>query len=142
MASTNRRIGKATTVNCAMASSSPRRMVRIKIRTLTSHASQSRSSKSDCVRDAIFIQLCNFGPDAGAACPRRISTLYSQLRDHGQHWNIQRYDDAANHHAEESDDYGFEHGQHVLGGAVHFVFVEVSDLLQHRVHCAGGFADA
>jgi len=37
---------------------------------------------------------------------------------------------------------GFQHGQHVFGGGIDFIFVEVCDLLQHGVHSAGGFADA
>src|SRR5208282_3022034 len=56
--------------------------------------------------------------------------------------HVQRDHDAADADAEQADDDRFQHGQHVFGGRVNFVFVEVRDLLQHGVHGAGGFANA
>ena len=37
---------------------------------------------------------------------------------------------------------GSKKREHVLGGGVHFVFIEVCDLLQHCVHGAGGFTNS
>ena len=55
---------------------------------------------------------------------------------------IHRYDDAADHDAQEQDHHRFESSKQVLHGRVHFVLVEVGDFLKHRVHRAGLFADA
>src|SRR5208337_1806669 len=60
----------------------------------------------------------------------------------GDEGHVQRNNDAADADAEQADDDGFQHGQHVLGGGVNFVFVEVGNLLQHGVHGSGGFAHA
>ena len=41
-----------------------------------------------------------------------------------------------------ADDGRLQHGQHIFGRGIDFVFVEIGDLLQHGIHRAGRFADA
>src|SRR5580704_2168144 len=72
----------------------------------------------------------------------RIVFLAGQFRDHGEQRHVERNYDAADGYTEQADNGRLQHGEHVLGGGVHFFFVEVSNLLQHAVHGAGGFADS
>src|ERR1700693_5104338 len=66
-------------------------------------------------------------------------SLSSQLRDHGEQWHVERNHDTSDGDAEDADDGGLEHGQHVFGSRVDFFFVEVGNLLQHAVHGACSF---
>src|ERR1700690_547484 len=68
--------------------------------------------------------------------------LSRQFSDHREQRHIQRNNDAADADAEDADDDRLQHGQHIFGGGIDFVFVKVGDLLEHRVHGAGCFADA
>src|SRR3984893_17272454 len=68
--------------------------------------------------------------------------LSRQFSDHREQRHVQRNNDASDADAEEAYDDRLQHGQHVFGGRVDFVFIEVCDLLQHGVHGAGGFANA
>src|SRR6202047_1332251 len=68
--------------------------------------------------------------------------LSRQFSDHREQRHVQRNNDASDADAEETDNDRLQHGQHVFGGRIDFIFVEVRDLLQHGVHGAGGFANA
>src|SRR5450432_1662007 len=135
MASTNKRMGKATGVNCAIASSTPSNTVRIRIRTLTSQTSQTRSSKADCMSrllsfscsGPVFHQWNLAFRVARTSSFRRPHhrSLPSQLADQREQRHVQRDHDAANHDAEQTDNYRLQHGQHVFGGGINFVFVKV-----------------
>src|SRR5271157_2379308 len=73
---------------------------------------------------------------------RPATVLSREFSDHREQRHVQRNHDASDADAEHADDDRLQHGQHVFGGGVDFVFVEVRDLLQHGVHGAGGFANA
>src|SRR6185437_10880833 len=145
-----RRRGKGFGVSRAMASSIANKRVRIMIRTLTSQASQSRSSKMDCMRDPIpecSSSVVSLRPFL-TTDDRRLTTaladlcLARQFGDHREQRYVERNYDASDHDTQQTDDDRFQHGQHVLGGGVDFVFVEVGNLLQHGIHGARSFADA
>src|SRR5882724_126815 len=65
----------------------------------------------------------------------------AQLADQREQRQVHGNDHAADHHAEKNDHDGFESSQQVLHGSVHFLFVEIGDLLEHGVHGACLFAD-
>src|SRR5581483_9748294 len=75
-------------------------------------------------------------------CALRSRTSAGQLGDEREQRHVQRDHDAADHEAEEADHDRLQESEHVLGGRVDVVFVEVGDLLEHGVHRARGFADA
>src|SRR5208283_5835685 len=68
--------------------------------------------------------------------------LARQLGDHGEQRHVERDHDATDGETQNADDRRLQQRQHVFGRRVHFLFVEVGDLLQHVVHGAGGFADS
>src|SRR5438067_10223994 len=117
MESTKRPMGNATGVNWAMTSSMPNSTVRIRIRTFTSHVSQTRFSKADCI-----VPLLACGGAAGDwFCLPPVRLLAGQLGNHREQRQIQRNYDSADRDAEHADDDRLEHGQHVPGGVIHFV---------------------
>ena len=63
-----------------------------------------------------------------------------QLADQGEQWQVHGNDDSAHDDAEKNDHGRLQSGEEILHRRVHLFFVEVSDLLQHRIHCARLFA--
>src|SRR5438309_9901767 len=132
----NSRSGSCVGVSREMASSTPTRKVIMSTRTLTSQASQERSSN--------LVFATNHHLNKGAqkrAAPRR-TCLPSQLGDQREEWQIERNDNSSDANAQHANNGGLHHSEQVFGSRVHFVFVEVRDLLQHCVHGAGRFAHA
>src|SRR5579872_7490765 len=127
----NSRSGSWVGVSRVMASSMPTKKVMMRTRTLTSQPSQERSS------NVISAAITFLGAARAPLC-----VLAGQLGDHGEQRHVERNDNAAHAHAQNADDDGLQHGQHVLGGRVHFVLIEVGDFLQHGIHGAGGLAHA
>src|SRR6202521_5452831 len=148
MALTNSRRDTGVGVSREIASSIPKRNVRMRMRTLTSQANHSRSSNMDCMAhpNSRALSLGNAVATTPAirtpwqksfsigqnplACrsPARnsahdFSCLAGQLGDHREQWHIQRNDDAADCYTQEGDQDWFQHGQHVLGRRIDFVFV-------------------
>src|SRR6266404_2828873 len=119
------RAGTTLGVRLMISSSMASRKVMMTTRALTSHASHARSLN---LVSAIFFAL-----------PPLLS---GQLGDHREHREVERNHDSANHKAEKANQHWLHQRQQVLGGGIHFIFVEVGDFLQHRVHGAGGFAHA
>src|SRR5882724_5948338 len=74
--------------------------------------------------------------------PPAFVSLSRQLGNHCEQRHVQGNHDATDHHAEQADNDGLQHGKHVFGGAVHFVLIEVCDFLQHVIHCTGSLADS
>src|SRR5437588_3882673 len=131
------RMGSGVGLNSATASSIPSRKVRMRILTLTSQASQLRSSKVDCIAIPVasnYQSRAHSVPAAqvdGRAERRRSSRweaaalrepaslrsirLPSQLGDHGEQRHVERDHDAADADAQQTDDEGFQHGQHISG---------------------------
>src|SRR5437868_2411272 len=100
MVPTNSLSGNEIVVNCAMASSIPKIIVRIKMRTLTSHASHSRFSKAECMMSRVVPLLC-MNPRGVPMTPLALAFLLTrQFCDHCKERHVQRNDDAADHHAQ------------------------------------------
>src|SRR5260370_39669313 len=71
----------------------PSSTVRIRMRTLTSHASQTRSSNVECI-------LSSYLPARrGTGLAPSEDFLAGQLGDHGKQWHVQPNYDAATRHA-------------------------------------------
>src|SRR5258708_15005905 len=121
-----RRAGTTFGVRLMISSSMASRKVMMTTRALTSHASQARS--------------LNLVSVISSAVRRR--SLSRQLCDHREHRQIEGNYDSTDHDSEEPNQNRFHKGQQVFGGGIHFIFIEVSDFLEHRVHGASGFAHA
>src|SRR5882724_5957354 len=101
----NSRIGKGAGLNWATASSMANSRVRMKMRTLTSHTSQLRSSNVDCIerspkfqsfRGSRFQSLEGLLLETWKRCPLETSNCLScQLGDHGEQRHVERNDDTA-----------------------------------------------
>src|SRR6476646_8373693 len=115
MTSMNRRRVKGFGVSRAMASSIPNRRVRTRMRTLTSQASQSRSSKMDCMRDPSPRRSSVVSPQKELTTDdRQLTTAFPlarQFGDHREQRHVERDDNAADHDAQQADNDRFQHGQ-------------------------------
>src|ERR1700723_3310201 len=107
---TNSRSGKGVGASREMASSIPRRNVRIRMRTLTSQASHSRSSNMDCMPNPISsVETENaWGGVRGRVIVLRQSysrpqlfVLSRQFGNHREQWHVQRNHDASDGHTQE-----------------------------------------
>src|SRR6266536_3585560 len=92
--------GNEIVANCAIASSIPRTIVRIRTRTLTSHASHNRFSKAECMMNRVVPLLCMNTRGVPMTPLALVFLLPRQFRNHGEERHVQRSDDAADHHAE------------------------------------------
>src|SRR6266853_2923932 len=137
------RRGSGVGVIAATASSIPSRKVRMRMRTLTSHASQLRSSNVDCMTIPVILKVAaarRLGPPASSTRPAKgrpgfrslgrsaianrplwLMLLASQLGDHGKQRHVERNHNAADGDAQYGDNDRLQHSQHVLGGCVHVV---------------------
>src|SRR5271163_2612309 len=147
--------GNGLGVRRMTASSMASRTIRIRMRTFTSQVSQFRSSEMECMNFVVvFVRREEFavGYELRATMTNGLLIAHSpklvalglsrQFSDPREQRHVQRNNDAADADAEQTDNDRLQHGQHVFGGRVDFVFVEVCDLLQHGIHGAGGFAHA
>ncbi len=87
--------------------------------------------------------LKEMGGQRLSACPpiSEIELLplvgVAELSDQREQRQVHRNDHAADHQPQEDDHDRFEGGEQIFHRNVHFVLVEVCNLLQHRVHRAG-----
>src|SRR5450755_3417938 len=138
MALTKSRSGRGLGVSREIANSMPNRNVRMRIRTLTSQASQSRSSNMDCMPNPNFRALSvgsavaltrairtlasrpltgrrASAADSSSRVSRSDVSLASHLGDQREQRHVQRNYDAANRNTKERDQIWLQHGQHVFG---------------------------
>src|SRR5579872_2356717 len=116
---TNRGAGTRLGVKSMISSSTASKKAMMTTRTFTSHASHDLS-----------LNLVS------------SILLTRHLCDHREQRQVQRDHDAAYHDAEDADHDRLHQGEQVLGGSVHFVFVEIGDFLEHGIHGACGLAHA
>src|ERR1051326_6964436 len=134
-------------VSRAMRSSTARSAEMTMTRTFTSHASHARSLNLVSPISACFLSV-RLKPRLqnrrarmihGSSVPR---SLAGEFCNHGEERHVQRNYDTANCDSEKADHDRLKQSEHVLGSRIDFIFVKVGDLLQHGVHCAGGFTHA
>src|SRR6266481_6232903 len=73
--------------------------------------------------------------------PRAIVLVLAEFPDQREQRHVHGNDHSADNDTEEDDHDGFKCGQEVFNRRVHFILVEVRNLLQHGIHCAGLFTD-
>src|SRR6266700_4659096 len=92
--------GNEIVANCAIASSIPKIIVRIRMRTLTSHASHNRFSKAECMMNRVYLRGSMLTAGKSILGLPALVSLSRQLGNHCKERHVQRNDDAADHHAE------------------------------------------
>src|SRR5229473_5848250 len=130
----------------------------IKKRTRASQESQSRTfclssireeplSASPNTRGASPFASLNFSGGSSSVPPAARQTSpklmqLAQFSDQREQRQVHRNDHAANDHAQNHNQEWLHSGQQVLHGSIHFFFIEVRNLLEHRVNGSGLFAHA
>src|SRR5262249_216890 len=129
---TNRRVGTLLGVRLMTSNSTANRKETTITRTLPSHDNHARS-----LTFASLIQVAQAWRRTRLEPGPVLSHSVRQFGDQGEQRQIERNHDSADDYTQEPDQHRLHQGQQVLGSSVHFVFVKISDLLQHGIHGAG-----